>query len=228
MEIIIKGLLAAHIAFGFASLALFWLPVFLAKGSKWHNLTGKAYVMCMWVVVITAFLLSIKNLIIGKYMMAVFLGFISLITANPIWYGVAILKHKKRVTDKLRTQRLIFNGIIVLSGTLMVAWGIWLKGQNSALLLLIFGALGMLDFPVMIRELRSPTYEREWFKEHMIAMLTSGIAAFTAFLVFGSNTWLQELLPGYMGVLPWVLPGLIGGFGINAGVKYYRKKGVIT
>ena len=95
MEFIVKTLLFLHVTFGFTSLVLFWLPVFLKKGGKGHFIIGKLYVVAMWIVVATAALLSVKNVIIGKYFMSAFLGFISLITANPLWYGMAILKKKQ-------------------------------------------------------------------------------------------------------------------------------------
>ena len=85
METIVKTLLFFHVSSGFISLVLFWLPVFLKKGGKGHVIAGKAYVFFMWIVVISAALLSVKNVIIGKYFMVCFLGFIALLL--PIRFG---------------------------------------------------------------------------------------------------------------------------------------------
>ena len=90
MEVLSKSLLAIHIFCGFCSIVLFWIPIFVKKGGNIHVKIGKAYVFLMWIVVLTAAILSIKNIIIGAYIMAAFLGFLSLITANPLWYGIAV------------------------------------------------------------------------------------------------------------------------------------------
>ncbi|MCF8277797.1 MAG: hypothetical protein K9J17_13770 [Flavobacteriales bacterium] len=228
MEIIVKSLLFLHVSFGFTSLLLFWLPVFMKKGGKGHRVVGKLYVLAMWVVVTSAALLCIKNVIIGKYFMAVFLGFISLITANPLWYGMAILKPRVYETSAFHWKRTAFDGLIVLAGALMLVYGIILEGKDSAVLMLIFGCLGLTGIPSFIKNLKGPREKEDRIRLHMIGMLTSGIAAYTAFFVFGGYTWMSKLLPGMWGILPWTAPGLIGAIGINYGVKYFRKKGMIS
>jgi hypothetical protein len=228
MEFIVKTLLFLHVSFGFTSLILFWLPVFLKKGGKGHIITGKLYVIAMWVVVTTAALLSIKNVIIGKYFMAAFLGFIALITANPLWYGMAILKPKAQSQKRFQMTHIIMDGLMSLIGLLFVVWGVCLNGEGNAVLLLIFGGLGCTVIPSFIKKVRSPYQAEDRIKGHMVGLLTSGIAAYSAFFVFGGYTWMQQILPGMWQVLPWVAPGVVGGVGITLGVKYFRKKGMIA
>ncbi len=228
MEFIVKTLLFLHVSFGFTSLVLFWLPVFLKKGGKGHVITGKLYVIAMWVVVSTAALLSIKNVIIGKYFMAAFLGFIALITANPLWYGMAILKPKAQSKKRFQKTHIVLDGLVSISALLLLMWGIYLGGKGNAVLMLIFGGLGCTVFPSFIKKLTSPYKEADRVKEHMVGLLTSGIAAYSAFFVFGGYTWMRQILPGMWQVLPWVAPGVIGGIGITLTVKYYRKKGMIS
>jgi uncharacterized membrane protein len=229
MEIIAKTLLFFHISSGFISLVLFWLPVFLKKGGKGHRNTGKAYVFFMWIVVGSAALLSIKNVIIGQYFMASFLGFIALITANPLWYGIAILKKDKVQSKQFRIAHTVFDAVIVVSSVLLVSFGIYLQsqGSGSAILMIIFGSLGLLDIPSLIKKLKGTSPEIDPIRDHMIGLLTSGIAAYSAFFVFGAHTWVEKLLPGMWAVLPWTAPGVIGAIGITCGVKYFRKKGMI-
>lgn len=227
MEIIVKVLLFLHVSFGFTSLVLFWLPVFMKKGGKGHRTVGKLYVIAMWVVVATAGLLSVKNVIIGKYFMATFLGFIALITSNPLWYGMAILRPKAQDSNSFRWMRVAFDGVIALAGIVLLTYGIILQGQNSAVLMIIFGCLGLTGIPSLIKNLKDPKEREDRIRLHMVGLLTSGIAAYTAFFVFGGYTWMEKLLPGMWGVLPWVAPGAIGGIGITIGVKYYRKRGMI-
>jgi len=228
MEFIIKTLLFLHVSFGFTSLFLFWLPVFLKKGGKGHRVVGKLYVYAMWVVVGTAALLSIKNVIIGKYFMATFLGFISLITANPLWYGIAILK-KDKVRSSMRGRMYYETVVLIYSVALLSAgfYGVW-AGNSANILLFIFGGLGLTAIPTILQVKKADPAKIDRIKEHMVGLLTSGIAAYTAFFVFGGYTWMAKILPGTWQVLPWVAPGLIGGVGIALGVKYYRRKGLIA
>lgn len=228
MEFIVKSLLFLHVSFGFTSLVLFWLPVFMKKGGKGHRIVGKLYVYAMWVVVGSAALLSVKNVIIGKYFMASFLGFIALITANPLWYGMAILK-KDKVCSSLK-GRLIFESIVLVCSIGLLGlgfYGIW-SDHDANILLFIFGGLGLTAIPTILQLRKVDATKTDRVKEHMIGLLTSGIAAYTAFFVFGGYTWMQTILPGMWQVLPWVAPGLLGGIGITLGVKYYRRKGLIA
>ena len=228
MEIVLKALLYLHIITGFASLVIFWIPIFTRKGGINHRRLGKIYVQLMWIVVATAAILSVKNLIIGNTIMGAFLGFISLITASPIWYGVAILKHKQGLSDAYRRNHLLFHLAIVITAFALIAYGIYLRGEGAAVLLFIFGGLGLTDLPKVIRNLKSPPQKAEWLKEHLIGMCSSGIAAYTAFLVFGANQFLHSYLPGYWAIIPWIAPGVIGTFGIRYGVNHYRKKRMIA
>lgn len=228
MEFIVKALLFLHVTFGFTSLVLFWLPVFLKKGGKGHIITGKLYVIAMWIVVVTAALLSIKNVIIGKYFMAAFLGFISLITANPLWYGMVILKKDK--AESSRKGRILFESIILAYSITLLStgvYGVW-SGNSGNILLFIFGGLGLTALPTILKLRKADVSKTDRIKEHMVGLLTSGIAAYTAFFVFGGYTWMEKILPGMWQVLPWVAPGVLGGLGITLGVKYFRKKGMIA
>ncbi|MEM7368165.1 MAG: hypothetical protein AAF587_06150 [Bacteroidota bacterium] len=228
MGFISSSLLTLHIVAGFISIILFWIPVFTRKGGKNHRLIGKIYVRLMWVVVISAAILSVENLLTGETIMGAFLGFISLITANPLFYGIAILKQKKGLSPTYQTIHLIFKSAIVLAGIALIAYGISLNGKGTAVLMFIFGGLGVSDLPGLIRELKNPPKETEWFKEHLVGMCTSGIAAYTAFFVFGASRFFQPLFPGYWAVIPWIAPSIVGVIGIRYTVNQYRKKKVIA
>ncbi len=228
METISKALLIAHISAGFISLVLFWLPVFLQKGGKGHRITGKAYVLFMWVVVATAALLSVKNLATGRYFLAAFLGFIALMTGNALWYGMAILRKDIQQSAAFHWAHTAFDAVIVLCSGLLLGYGIFLQGRNSAVLLIIFGAVGLTTLPSLIRKLRNSQPAADRIRAHMVNLLSSGIAAYTAFLVFGVHTWLQDLLPGLWVIVPWVGPGVIGVIGISRGVRYFQNRGLIS
>jgi len=229
MEAILKLLLPIHIFAGFTSIIIFWIPIFVKKGSSLHIIVGKVYVILMWIVVISAALLSIENFINGRYIMAAFLGFLSLITANPLWYGIAILKHKKGLSSNYRKKHMYFNLLIVITGFLLIVYGIILKGQNEGLLMLIFGVLGISTGRDIYLMYKNHASKSNWISEHITGMLTSGIAAYTAFAVFGGANFFRGILQGsFLQILPWILPGILGGIGINYYKKGYMKKPKIS
>lgn len=224
METAIDILRILHIATGFISLIAFWIPVIVQKGGKAHRLSGKAYVVLMWIVSSTAAILSVKNVWIGDYQKAAFLGFIAMITAHALWYGIAILNNKKEQKARYQLGRIIFSSTIVASAFALIAYGFALQAEGAGVLMFIFGGLGLTELPNLINRLRTPSTRMPWLKEHIVGMCSSGIAAYTAFFVFGGSQFFSSVLPGYWGIIPWVAPGLIGTFGIRYAVKRFVRK----
>lgn len=224
MDWLIKSLTFLHVIAGFGSLIVFWIPAFTRKGGVNHVKLGRVYVKLMWVVVFSAALLSVKNIIIGSYSAAAFLGFISLITANTLWYGIAILKNKKGLSSNFKNLQLSLQFAIVLSALGLIAYGIALNGQGSAILMFIFGGLGLTELPPLIKNLKKSEAEINWLKDHIVGMCSSGIAAYTAFFVFGGRQFLEGWLTGYWSIIPWVAPGVLGTIGINIAVRKHMAK----
>ena len=222
MESISKGLLSIHVIAGFGSLILFWLPMFTRKGGTWHRRIGKAYVWLMWVVVSTAAFLSIENLINGQYQMAAFLGFLSVITANPLWFGISVLKNKEELSLSYRKAHLGFNIVIFLLGAALLSYGIALKGRGASILMLIFGFLGVSNIGSILKAIKTPRTQTNWFDDHLTELITTGIAAYTAFLVFGARQFLEGMITGYWSIIPWVLPTFLGVLGIRFARRYYK------
>jgi cytochrome c-type biogenesis protein CcmH/NrfF len=54
----------------------------------------------------------------------------------------------------------------------------------------------------------------QWWQEHLANMMTSGIAALTAFL-------LVNMRPN---LVVWLAPAVVGGAGILLWQRYYRRK----
>ena len=230
MEIIAllnKVLLPIHIFFAFGSLIIFWIPVFTKLGGDMHRKTGKAYVICMWVVVLTSIWLSINNVIEGHYNASIFLGFIAMITANPLWYGIAVLKHKKGLTKSYNRKQMAFNLLIFLSGAGLVILGVSI-GPENGILMIIFGILGLTSGGAIIKDLRNPPTESNWFITHIRGMVISGIATYTAFFAFGGRTLFEHILTGYWMIIPWVAPTVIGTLIMRRMRKKYEKKTVVA
>ena len=224
MEVISKGLLSMHVIAGFGSLVLFWLPMFTRKGGKWHRLIGKAYVWLMWIVVSTAAILSVENLVQGNYVIAAFLGFLSVITANPLWFGISVLKNKEELSLSYRKAHLAFNIVIFLFGVVLIGYGIALKASGVGVLMLIFGFLGVANIGSIIKAIKTPRTHTNWFDDHLTELITTGIAAYTAFLVFGARQFLEGMITGYWSIIPWLLPTVLGMVGIRFARKYFKSE----
>lgn len=223
MEVFLKILLGLHVSAGFISIVLFWLPILSKKGGSFHMKTGKLYVIAMWIVTTTAALLSLKNFILGDYIQAVFLGFLSLITSGPLWYAIAVLDQKKGRTPSYKKKLFVFNITVITCAIAMIIYGLSIV-NDTRILMFIFGALGLTSIGEVIKHLRNKPSQMTWIQEHLVGMITTGIAAYTAFFVFGGRTFFAGFFPGYWAIIPWIAPGILGGIGNFLYIRKYAKK----
>lgn len=221
MDWLYSTLLTVHVTAGFSSLALFLVPVFTKKGSDWHVRTGKIYIAFMWVVVGTAFILSLINFWNGRYFTAAFLGFLSVLTSHPLWFGIVVLKYKKALPAKVLFRKKLLEGFIFILALLNIGVFVYLKGQGQSILLLIFGILGLFAGSAVFRSSKKPADNTQRIGDHIASMVISGIAAYTAFLAFGGYTFFSSLYDGIAVVFFWTLPGIIGSLIIARFRKRY-------
>jgi len=212
-----------HVFAGFTSLLLFWIPVFTKKGGINHVRLGKIYIRLMWIVVVTAAGLCIKNIFSGHIEIAAFLGFLTFITANPLWKGIAILNYKKGLSVAFQRTHLLFEIMIFIAGVLLLGYGIYLEAKGPGVLMIIFGLLGISNFRSLLKMIKNPPQKIDWFLEHVKDMITTGIAAYTAFFAFGGRTYLGEIFTGYWMVIPWVAPTFLGVMAMRYWERNYEK-----
>ncbi len=224
MEASMKTMLFLHVIAGFTSLVLFWIPIFTRKGGKLHRKVGKAYVLSMWVVVISAGLLCIYNSSVGRVNSAIFLGYLSILSGNPLWHGMAVLKNKKRLSTNFLRTHLMFNWVLFIGAMALITYGSILAANGSIhVLMFIFGALGLTTGFDIHSAYKGGT-QLSWFQAHYKGLITSGIAAYTAFFAFGGRQLLANLLTGYWMVIPWVLPTVLGVTAMRLFDRYYQKR----
>lgn len=218
METVYKIILTLHIVFGTLSLITFWIPVIVKKGGDIHVKVGKIYVALMWVVVISAAVMSVLNIFRGRLISAGFLGYLAVITAQPLWYGMVMLKHKREVPIQVIKINKMFNWILFVGGLGLVMWSIFLGIKSEAILLMIFGAIGIIaSFPLLFKKQSS---DSNWLAVHIQGLVTTGIAAYTAFFAFGGQTFMGHIFSGSLIAIPWILPTFIGVYVI----KRYKRK----
>ncbi len=226
MELLFKTILTIHIAAGTISLITFWIPVFTKKGGNLHVKIGKIYVLMMWVVVISAAILCALRTIQGHYLIASFLGFLALITAGPLWYAIAILNYKKDIPEHiLKTRKIILSAMVFLGGALVI-WSLILRLEGQAILLLIFGCLGLSNIPLAIKSFEKSRNEANWLMDHIEGMIGTGIAAYTAFLAFGGSRFLSDIFTGPLMAIPWIIPTIVGVIAIRIMKKKILKAAI--
>lgn len=219
MESLHQALLMLHVTAGFTSLGLFFIPVFARKGGKLHNRVGRIYVYGMWTVVLTAFLMCGIRYSQGNYVQALFLGFLALLTSQPLYHAIAILKNKREKSDRMR--RINFSLVLALAvcSPLLIGIGMGWWGPGGHPLLVVFGSLGaVITIPGIIRSLRGVKQSYDWLEEHLSGMLTSAIAAFTAFFSFGGNRIFGAAFSGNLQLAGWIAPTVIG----IAVIRFYK------
>jgi len=221
LEFINRYLLGFHIVAGSISLISFLIPLFVKKGGNAHRRVGWVYVYTMWAVIISALLLSITNIFTKDYTSALFLGFLAVLTAGPLWSAIAILKNKKTLSDRYILTKKILSGCIFIFGILNFVAAFTIGFQNSmSPLLLFFGIIGCLSGQDALRGKEKINSKSNWLAEHLSGMIIGGIAAYTAFFAFGGRSLFGHLFSGYGIIIPWVLPTIIG----VVLIRWYKRK----
>jgi uncharacterized membrane protein len=224
MTILDSVLVLAHVLAGTVALLIFWVPVLVRKGGSAHRQSGQVYVYAMWIVICTAFLLSVINLMQGRVVIAAFLGFLTLLTGKPLWMGVAILANKRTVTPVYDRTLFALNIANVIAGFGLIVLGFTLPSKGTAILMYVFGFLGVINFGEVLAQLRGlPHAGQTWLQRHIAGMGTSGIAAHTAFLAFGANRFIGDLFSSYWSMVPWLAPTVVGTILIQLATRKYRK-----
>lgn len=220
MDLLFKAILLLHVSAGFTSIGLFFVPAFARKGGKLHNRVGLWYTYGMWTVVVSATLLCVFNYFRGYTSSALFLGFLALLTARPLYYGVAVLRNKLGPSKRMLRIDLALRVALGTFSVFMIGYGLNWWGAGGHTLNLVFGGLGMLVWPSLINDVRGITSEYSWMEEHIGQMVVTAIAAFTAFLAFGGLRLYGGFVSEDYQVVLWVLPTV---FGVTFSWYYKRK-----
>lgn len=225
MDFIIQSLLVIHIVCGFASLVLFWLPVAEKKGGNAHRKVGLWYVYTMSVVALSALVLSIENLLTDRITIGLFLGFLSLLTARPLWLGVECLNCKQGLTSRYKVIHFSTSIVLAISGFGLLMFGLS-SSSSLATVMIVFGILGLTALTDVITMLRAKysAQSKQWLKDHIANMFVGGIAAHTAFLVFGGQSMLPSFQNQLFSIFMWTAPSVIGLIAIKWAKHKYTSK----
>jgi hypothetical protein len=231
-----------HIAAGTIAVILFWIPVAAKKDGRLHVRIGWVYAGCMAVVVLTAFSMSglifaaplrVRQLshslsadeaaqfIRESRQLAFFLAYLGAVTLAAGWQGISVLR--TRLNPKsLRTPFAFgLNGAVVLAALVSLVMGIYTRSAVFAAMSVVGFLVGGGNFSYL---LRGPANRMDWLYQHLSSMIATGIAGYTAFIVFGGRHLLAALAQPRYYVLFWLLPTAIGAPAITLTIAYYKRK----
>lgn len=239
-----KILLYSHIAVGFVALVLFWIPVLTKKGSALHSRTGHWYAKAMYAVGYSALVLSIMLILdpiafkFGNVDMnpekvakltaqfndvGLFLLSISLLTIVGVHHGLQSIQAKGNHAQMRSFANIGSNISLLAVGALL---GFTATGSSPmSVLFYIFAGLSIVNAIGNLRFcLKQNVTRAEQIIAHLSAIIGAGIGAHTAFFLFGASRLLAGVFTGYLSLIPWTLPGIVGTLIIIKQSKKYKPK----
>lgn len=228
-----------HIVIGYLGLMAFWIPIVTSKGGWLHKKAGSLFRYSGWIVVLSALLavmLYLLRLITQgegpgaspeSWSFLLFLAYLAIITGLALSHGMAVLKHKRDLSQLESPYRISLAWVGILSSLFLVVWALYWRPDNMVVLLAL-SPIGLLTGMGMLKLFKeTPADPKTWLYEHLGAMLGAGIAFHTAFAVFGANQMFNYSLQGFWQVVPWIAPAAIGIPATQLWVRHYKKGGQI-
>ncbi len=231
-----------HVSAGGLALILFWIPALAPKGGRIHVRAGWFYAACMSVVVVTALSMSglaftiplvvrqiarpfspaeLANFLRAQRISATFLAYLGGVTLAAGWQGIWAVETKREPKAMRTPFSVALNVVVFFAGLTVLILGI--KYHSGPLLALSpigpYIAAGNLRYLLM-----GPQSRMHWWYEHLSSMIATGIAGYTAFLVFGAARLFPSVARTQLYTIFWVLPALIGVPVIFRTVAYYQRK----
>jgi hypothetical protein len=239
---VFQSLRWVHIAAGSIALILFWIPAIAAKGGKTHIRAGWFYVVCMSVVVVTALAMSglaftiplairqisrplspaeLSDFLRSQRVFAAFLAYLAGITLASGWQGIWAIETKREPKAMRTPFSLALNVAVIVGGLTVLVLGIMYRSGPLIGLSPIGPLIGVGNLRYL---LRGPQSRMHWWYEHLGSMIGTGIAGYTAFLVFGGSRLFPSFARSQLYTVFWVLPSVVGVFAIFVTIAYYQRK----
>lgn len=214
-------MLILHVISGFLALACGAVAISTKKGQGIHVTAGRIYFWSMILVAVTAFYLSVANVIPFLFLIAVLSFYLT-------WSGYKAIHWKnKPLPDFAFWFDVIITHLVALFGVAMIllsalTWmDIHFNDVISSLriVLLVFG-IGTVIFAgedLILFYRKDSSSKFLWMYTHIGRMLGAYIATFTAFLVVNGEFFPSPLIA-------WLGPAVIGTPFIFYWIRKYREK----
>ncbi len=236
MGLILQALIYLHVTAGFIGLAAFWVPILSKKGGNAHKKYGKVFKYCAYLVLFAA-ILSVSFRLLqalsegvgpsdnpSAFAFLIFLGYLAFVTLVGMRHGFLVLEAKPDLTQLNTPINTALAMLAIAASVLLIAYALYFAPPNK-ILLFSLSPVGALNGFGVLKAIRGKLAQRKaWFYEHMNGLIVAGIAFHTAFAVFGVGQLVNLGLEGWVAVIPWIAPTLIG---VPAGLiwtRYYQRK----
>lgn len=214
MARLIPFLMALHVAAGTLALVVAPVAMVAAKGGTTHRRWGRIYYRAMAVVTLTAVVLAL-------WRPNPFLAMVAVFSYYFAFTGRRVLLHKRPDLGERATW--LDRGaasIAAATSAGLVVLGVVRPGEVWARLgvvAVVFGVVGLAFAGLQLRRFARPPVEpARWWLAHMTGMLSSYLAAVTAFSVVNFT-----FMPT---TARWLWPTLLGSPLIALWVAYHRRR----
>ncbi len=229
-----------HVTCGAVGLVVFWLPMLSKKGSPFHKSFGKAFSYGMFAVSISGVIMSmmvlidpiairapdteldgqaLQQLVERARRTSAFLLMLSLLVFANVKHSLLVL-NAKQDRQILKSYSHLASILLLLVTGIVIGYFGFSSGNT---LFIIFSILCIVSSSNLFFYIfKKSIKKREWLIEHLGNIIGAGIGAYTAFFAFGGRRFLAEIFTGQLQVVPWILPGVVGGIAIAYLSKRYR------
>ncbi len=239
------SLVAAHAGFGLLGLAAAFVPLVARKGQGLHRRAGWVFVVAMSGAALSGAIIAglwmaaplamvsfdapisaerASELAAARRLFAALLLYLALLVFSAPWHGVRALRARRRGAVPLGGRALdrALPAALLIGGVALVVLGV----SSGAIVHIAFGAFGAFGGYQDLRFMTRPPARRALVVRHLEAMLGGVIAGVTAFLVFGAQRWLGEVVPSSLMFVPWLAPTALGSIVIVAYRRRFRTAAV--
>lgn len=208
---------AVHIATGAVGLLLFWVPVVGRKGGGTHRRFGGIFARCILVTGVSAIGMSLctlaaplethpdlSDMVLVRGLFGWMMLYLAILTISLIWHGRMAIRNKADHRANRRALPVALQ-LAAMAAALNCATQGLLIGQPLMMGIAIVGVASGGTNLVFIYTDRPARLA--YLKEHLKALVGSGISVYTAFMTFG----LARLLPSQaFNPTLWAIPIVIG------------------
>lgn len=201
--LLIRALLMVHIAAGSVALVVAPLAMIVRKGGTWHRRWGRAFMISMATVSVTAFGL-------GPYFHDLFLVAVGVLSGYLVfgaWRAARAHDHRAAVDVGAA-------GTVAVAGVALLLLA-YLQHSAFSAVLTMFGVICIAAGGVDLYRLSRPAARKAWMYRHLTLALAAYIATVTAF-----STVNLHVIPL---VARWTWPTVIGTILITWANIHYRK-----
>ena len=236
-------LIALHITTGATGAISFWIPVIGRKGGANHRLWGKIFTRVLLATGSFAICMSLLTLIDpltthphlagqfdAEFIRGIFgwmMLFLGVLTINLTWYGWLCVQHKHNRAAMREWRNVALQPLLILAALNCAIQGILIDQVLMVAISFVGFATAFTNLWFLYKPKAGP---KDWLKEHLKALVGSGISVYTAFMAFGSIRILPALA---LNPLMWAIPLTTGvsiiiwhWWKLDGGYRHYA--GIVT